>query len=498
MNTSEHQLKALINKGEGIDVEFKACRDQLPKSVYETVCALLIRHGGTILLGVKDDGSVQGIDPDALEQVCKDFVTAINNHQKLTPPTNLSIDEAELDGKRLLHIYVPESSQVHRCNGRIFDRNEDGDLDITDHTVQVARLYQRKQATYSENRVYRWIQPEDLRADLIDRCRRHVRINRKNHPWADMDDGTLLQNAQLVQTDPESGKTGITLAGVMLFGHDTQIRQVCPAHRTDLLLRKVDVDRYDYRDLVITNLIDSYDRILAFVQKHLPDPFYLEGIERRSLRDHIFREIASNMLIHREYASCATSRLIIEYCRVVTDNPSRPHGFGLLNPETMIPYQKNPILSAFFREIDRADELGSGMRKMMLYGKKYGGSDPQLIEGDSFRMIISVPEFGANPAKTTKIIPNEQVTPQVEAQPESQPESLDKRVLRLLMAGHMGKADISTALGQKGVSGQLNKVMRTLLTNRAIEMTIPDKPNSRLQKYRITGKGHKIVTGRES
>jgi predicted HTH transcriptional regulator len=51
------------------------------------------------------------------------------------------------------------------------------------------------------------------------------------------------------------------------------------------------------------------------------------------------------------------------------------------------------VLGAFFREIDRADELGSGMRKMMLYGKKYGGADPQLIEGDIFRMVISVPEF---------------------------------------------------------------------------------------------------------
>jgi ATP-dependent DNA helicase RecG len=54
------------------------------------------------------------------------------------------------------------------------------------------------------------------------------------------------------------------------------------------------MDRYDDRDLIITNLIDSYDRISTFVQKHLPDPFYLEGIERRSLRDHIFREVASN------------------------------------------------------------------------------------------------------------------------------------------------------------------------------------------------------------
>ncbi len=47
------------------------------------------------------------------------------------------------------------------------------------------------------------------------------------------------------------------------------------------------------------------------------------------------------------------------------------------------------------------------------YGKKYGGADPQLIEGDNFRMIISVPEFGANPPKTVRIVPTPQVTPEV-------------------------------------------------------------------------------------
>ncbi len=65
-----------------------------------------------------------------------------------------------------------------------------------------------------------------------------------------------------------------------------------------------------------------------------------------------------------------------------------------------VPYPKNPVIGACFREIDRADELGSGMRKMMMYGKKYGGADPQLIEGDVFRMIISVPEFGEKTSNT--------------------------------------------------------------------------------------------------
>ena len=134
MDVSLQQIHDLIRQGEGISLEFKSCRSQLSRDVYGTVCAFLNRHGGTILLGVQDDGTLQGIEPDAVSQIKKDFVTAINNPLKLTPPTYLSVDVIELDEKFFLRIYVPESSQVHRCNGRIYDRNEDGDLDITDHT----------------------------------------------------------------------------------------------------------------------------------------------------------------------------------------------------------------------------------------------------------------------------------------------------------------------------------------------------------------------------
>ena len=132
MKLSEHQIQTLTAQGEGVSLEFKTCRDQLNRDVYETVCAFLNRHGGTLLLGVNDAGKITGIVPEALDQIRKDFVTAVNNPQKLSPPTYLSIDAVTVDGKSLLVVYVPESSQVHRCNGRIYDRNEDGDFDITD------------------------------------------------------------------------------------------------------------------------------------------------------------------------------------------------------------------------------------------------------------------------------------------------------------------------------------------------------------------------------
>src|SRR3970040_1217119 len=80
-------------------------------------------------------------------------------------------------------------------------------------------------------------------------------------------------------------------------------------------------------------------------------------------------------------------------------------------------------------------------------------------------------------------------TTQPESRPESQPESLEIRVLRHLTASPLGKAELSARLGQKEISGQLNKVIRVLLGDQTIEMTIPDKPNSRMQRYRITAKG---------
>lgn len=166
------KILQLIKHGEGLELEFKEARNRLNRDVFETACAFMNRIGGTILIGISDKGEIKGIEPQNVAQMKKDFVTAINNPQKISPPAYLSIDEIMLEDKLILRIYVPESSQVHRCNGRIYDRNEDSDFDVTDHTNRVATLYQRKQAIFSENKVYSFAGLKDLRADLTDKCRK--------------------------------------------------------------------------------------------------------------------------------------------------------------------------------------------------------------------------------------------------------------------------------------------------------------------------------------
>jgi len=89
-------IKKLIRKGEGISIEFKECRNKRNKDVFESICAFLNRNGGDLILGVNDSGKITGIAPEAVEQVKKDLVTALNNPQKLNPPCYLMPEEVVL------------------------------------------------------------------------------------------------------------------------------------------------------------------------------------------------------------------------------------------------------------------------------------------------------------------------------------------------------------------------------------------------------------------
>lgn len=386
------ELLELIHSGESITVEFKKSRSEVTKDVYETVCAFSNRDGGHIFLGVKDNGEILGIEEDKVDKVKTEFVTSINNENKMYPPLYLTPIEYEEDGKHILYIRVPVSQDVCRVNGRIFDRNHESDIDITHHSDEVYRLYARKSGSYFVNKVFPAFGIADLRSDLIDRARNMSRSRDKNHPWLSMTDEEIIRSAGLILKDRDSGREGITLAAILLFGTDQLIMSVLPQHKTDAIFRVFNTDRYDDRDVVITNLIESYDRLMAFGKKHLNDTFHLDGIQSVSARDNILREIVSNLLAHRDFSNAYVAKLVIEKNRIYTENANLSHGHGALNLATFEPFPKNPPISKVFREIGLADELGSGMRNTYKYTKMYSGGEPQFVEGDVFRIMIPLSE----------------------------------------------------------------------------------------------------------
>ncbi len=336
----------------------------------------------------------------------------------------------------------------------------------------VSNIYIRKQGTYIENKIFPYAKLTDLKSELITRSRQMAINQRSNHPWANTDDFQLLKSAGLYLEDPQTGKEGITLAGILLFGTEQLIRAALPHYKTDAILRKVNLDRYDDRDDIRVNLIESRDRLMAFVAKHLNDTFYLEGDTRISLRDKIFREVVANLLIHREYSNAFPAKLIIEKDRVYIENANRARIIGEINPSNFSPYPKNPILAKFFSEIGWAEELGSGVRNTYKYCKFYSGADPIFIEDDIFITIIPL---------TSK--ESAQATPQATLQATLDIE--DKRTEEILEFCREPKSrkEIQEFIGVKDRRYFSNRILNPLIRGELIKLTIPDKPTSPNQKY---------------
>lgn len=74
-------------------------RHDITKDVYDTVCSFSNREGGHIFLGVKDNGTILGIQSDCIDRMKKDFVNAVNNGNKMYLPLYLTPIEYEYDGK---------------------------------------------------------------------------------------------------------------------------------------------------------------------------------------------------------------------------------------------------------------------------------------------------------------------------------------------------------------------------------------------------------------
>jgi len=349
----------------------------------------LIDRGGHIFLGVTDDKEICGIDENSIEAIVKDFTTTINNPQKIFPPLYLTMEIIEIEeGKRIIYIRVPEGGQVRRHGGKIWDRSNEGDINITNNEELVYKLYARKQGTYFVNKVYPKLNWNLLDLNLISRARKMAVARIGDHPWRLMDDEEILRSSGLILNNLNTLEEGFTLATILLFGKDSTIMSALSQYKTDAIYRVINVDRYNDRDVIITNLLDSHDRLMAFGRKHLNDIFVLDGIQSVSARDRILREIVSNTLSHRDYASGFPAKFIIERNQVYIENGNMPHGHGELLLDKFEPYPKNPAISKVFREIGLADELGPGMRNTNKYTALYSGGKPLFEEGNVFKTII--------------------------------------------------------------------------------------------------------------
>lgn len=148
---------------------------------------------------------------------------------------------------------------------------------------------------------------------------------------------------------------------------------------------------------------------------------------------------------------------------------------------------RNRRIGEFFKELKMTEGRCTGIPKIIRAMKVNGSPPPEFITDDDRSYFLTV--ITIHPQYIEKIEDKRETEKQLKSQLKSRTVPLKDKVLILLSVEQLSKSEISKKIGQKQVSGQLHNIIKKLLDENIIAYTIPDKPRSRMQKYRLTEKG---------
>ena len=148
---------------------------------------------------------------------------------------------------------------------------------------------------------------------------------------------------------------------------------------------------------------------------------------------------------------------------------------------------RNRRIGEFLKELDLTEGRSTGVPKILRVMKANGSPEP-VFETDDERsyFLIRLPVhegFSVEKEAVTEVTP--EVTPEI---------------LRLLKSfeGEMGRAELMAALGLQDEKHFREYYQQIAMKQGLIEMTVPDKPRSRLQKYRLTALGQQVLATKDT
>lgn len=194
-----------------------------------------------------------------------------------------------------------------------------------------------------------------------------------------------------------------------------------------------------------------------------------EREQHRLLDERALREALINAMVHNDY-----SAEVMPVVEIYADRLCITSYGGLINGLSVDEclagrsMPRNRELMRVFRDLELVEQLGSGMARIL---RSY---EPGIFHFSENFMEVRFP-FSAGAASGAESTP--QVTPQV------------AELLELLRQhGELGTLDIAKRLDLKNRKHVRTAYINPALEQGLIEYTIPDKPSSRLQKYRLKSK----------
>ena len=343
------------------------------------VVAFANNKGGFLFIGIVDDS--KEINKDFIYDEKKVF-DLIHQVQDRTEPTiTLIPHKINVEGKNLLVLEIPFSTQLHRTSrGEFLIRSNDGNRPIEPY--EMATIMSEKGLIVYDQKTWHisgeWIDEKRL-SNLVDM----IEAKNADSPYLDKSKEDLLDS--LGMTKDEDGKPLPTTTGLLFVGNQTALREL-PYYEVKYIHYFSDgtYKPYEYKG----NIVEVAKACFAQLRAEIKQKEYVFGLFREYVEDYseiVIRELLINALAHR-----SLSRQQIVEIRKYDDgryleieSPGTfPEGITVENYLRKT-NPRNPNVMDILREIGLAEKAGSGFDKIFTDLLKKGKSLPKPEETDN-------------------------------------------------------------------------------------------------------------------
>lgn len=455
-------------------------KEAFGRETIETVVAFSNASGGTILIGVDKTGRAKGLS--VTDETIKEWVNQIK--QATQPQIFPEIRPVEMDGKTVVALKVQEYPvKPVGYKGKYFKR-----VGASNHLVPLDEIVEMQ--LYSINSSFDSFPVRETLSDLdMDLVKKFFgqlgntgRVTLNDDPLVNLKKMGLLKEGQL------------TFAALLLFGE----------HRTG-----IHIGRFKTQDVIIDDiLINSplaiaVDEAMNFIKKNISLRYEFTGeLRRKEIWQFplpVIRELLLNAVIHKDYRNPTDIMIKIFDNSIQFVNPGGL--MGGLNPEDLmkgnyIAMHRNKLLAEAFYLRGDIEKFGTGFFRIQTALKDSPEVSLKLESLSGFtRSFLEV----VSQLVPTRREDTHQDTHLDAAQDTAQDAAQDTAQVRDLIMnieGEMNREEIQIKLNLKHRENFRKLYLKPALDAGWIEMTIPDKPNSKYQKYRLTEKGKKIKQNR--
>ncbi|NLK96783.1 MAG: histidine kinase [Epulopiscium sp.] len=383
MNKSE--LLEIINNGENSYIEFKE-ESIKPKDLAEEIIAFANSEGGTILIGVADDGTIKGVADVNIEEKIMNICR--NNCIPNIIPIYEQIDVDEL---KVVAVTIPKglNKPYYTVDHKYYIRV--GTTKRIASREELLRLFEANGSIHYDISPVLGTSIRDLNLDIIrDYFLKYNTFDLYEEEKSSIE--RILVNADILKEVDQ--QLVCSVGGLLIFGKKPEMimpqngisfAHFCGNQITDDLIDKKNING---------RLQDIAEQMLVVIKNNIKTPSRIKDLKRDEKEDYptlVLREAIVNALVHRNYSITGSKiRIFMFDDRIEFHSPGKlPNTVTIEKMKIGVSYARNPFLVKYMENMRYIDQLGRGIPMIIKAMKDIGAREPDLKEiGEEFVLTI--------------------------------------------------------------------------------------------------------------